>query len=127
MALKRGIDKAVQAVVGRRNERGVVVGGALEKVSLPVTVEMIALVGTMSASDSTIGNIIAEAMRKVGKDGIITVEESKTLETPLEVVEGMYHNFRREPSERGKMREGPITSNPCVWRVDLGLLAYSSF
>ena len=90
MALKRGIDKAVEAVVGKRDEHGVVIGGALEKFSKPVTGEMIAQVGTISAnSDSTIGNIIAEAMKKVGKDGVITVEESKTLETQLEVVEGM--------------------------------------
>src|SRR5450432_1288331 len=90
MALKRGIDKAVEAVVGKRDEHGVVQGGALEKFSKPVTGEMIAQVGTISAnSDSTIGNIIAEAMKKVGKDGVITVEESKTLETQLEVVEGM--------------------------------------
>src|SRR6202167_5050067 len=90
MALKRGIDKAVEAVVGRRDEHGVVKGGALEKFSKPVTGEMIAQVGTISAnSDATIGTIIAEAMNKVGKDGVITVEESKTLETQLEVVEGM--------------------------------------
>src|SRR6202522_4674021 len=90
MALKRGIDRAVEAVVGRRDEHGVVKGGALEKFSKPVTGEMIAQVGTISAnSDATIGNIIAEAMKKVGKDGVITVEESKTLETQLEVVEGM--------------------------------------
>src|ERR1700733_1793353 len=90
MALKRGIDKAVEAVVGKRDEHGVVIGGALAKSPKPVTGEMIAQVGTISAnSDSTIGNIIAEAMKKVGKDGVITVEESKTLETMLEVVEGM--------------------------------------
>src|ERR1700760_3928004 len=90
MALKRGIDKAVEAVVGKRDEHGVVVGGALAKFSKPVTGEMIAQVGTISAnSDSTIGTIIAEAMKKVGKDGVITVEESKTLETQLEVVEDM--------------------------------------
>jgi chaperonin GroEL len=90
MALKRGIDKAVEAIVGKRDENGVVTGGALSKFSKPVTGDMIAQVGTISAnSDSTIGNIIAEAMKKVGKDGVITVEESKTLETLLEVVEGM--------------------------------------
>src|SRR5271156_4644512 len=90
MALKRGIDKAVEAIVGKRDENGVVVGGALSSFSKPVTGDMIAQVGTISAnSDSTIGNIIAEAMKKVGKDGVITVEESKTLETQLEVVEGM--------------------------------------
>ena len=90
MALKRGIDKAVEAIVGKRDEQGAVHGGALAKFSKPVTGEMIAQVGTISAnSDATIGNIIAEAMKKVGKDGVITVEESKTLETQLEVVEGM--------------------------------------
>ncbi len=90
MALKRGIDKAVEAIVGKRDENGVVTGGSLSKFSKPVTGDMIAQVGTISAnSDSTIGTIIAEAMKKVGKDGVITVEESKTLETQLEVVEGM--------------------------------------
>ncbi len=90
MALKRGIDKAVEAIIGKRDEAGVVTGGALSKFSKPVTGEMIAQVGTISAnSDATIGTIIAEAMNKVGKDGVITVEESKTLETQLEVVEGM--------------------------------------
>src|SRR6202042_792039 len=90
MALKRGIDKAVEAVVGKRDENGAVVGGALSKLSKPVSGDMIAQVGTISAnSDSQIGVIIAEAMKKVGKDGVITVEESKTLETQLEVVEGM--------------------------------------
>jgi chaperonin GroEL len=90
MALKRGIDKAVEAIVGKRDENGVVTGGALSKFSKPVTGDMIAQVGTISAnSDSTIGTIIAEAMKKVGKDGVITVEESKTLETQLDVVEGM--------------------------------------
>ncbi|HEX7159056.1 MAG TPA: chaperonin GroEL [Edaphobacter sp.] len=89
MALKRGIDKAVEAIVGTRNDNGYV-GGALSKLSKPVSGEMIAQVGTISAnSDTTIGNIIAEAMKKVGKDGVITVEESKTMQTQLEVVEGM--------------------------------------
>src|SRR5207253_1739904 len=64
--------------------------GELDKFSKPVSGEMIAQVGTISANnDETIGKIIAEAMKKVGKDGVITVEESKTLETQLEVVEGM--------------------------------------
>jgi chaperonin GroEL len=67
-----------------------VVGGALSLFSKPVSGDMIAQVGTISAnSDSQIGFIIAEAMKKVGKDGVITVEESKTMETQLEVVEGM--------------------------------------
>src|SRR3981081_3822247 len=90
MALKRGIDKAVEAIVGRRDENGVVQGGALSKFSKPVSGDMIAQVGTISAnSDPTIGNIIAEAMKKVGKDGVITVEESKTMVTELTTVDGM--------------------------------------
>src|SRR5690349_1134513 len=79
MALKRGIDKAVEKAVAE-----------IERMSKPVKGDMIAQVGTVSANgDSTIGTIIAEAMNKVGKDGVITVEESKTMETALEVVEGM--------------------------------------
>jgi len=90
MALKRGIEKAVQAVVGTVDEEGNRKGGALSTFSKPVSGEMIAQVGTISANnDETIGKIIAEAMKKVGKDGVITVEESKTMETQLEVVEGM--------------------------------------
>src|SRR5262249_2897229 len=90
MALKRGIDQAVEAIAGKRDEQGNPVGGALAAFSKPVSGDMTAQVGTSSANaDSTIGNIIAEAMKKVGKDGVITVEESKTLETQLEVVEGM--------------------------------------
>ena len=90
MALKRGIEKAVAAVVGTADEEGNRKGGALNTLSKPVTGDMIAQVGTISANnDETIGKIIAEAMKKVGKDGVITVEESKTLETQLEVVEGM--------------------------------------
>jgi chaperonin GroEL len=79
MALKRGIDKAVE----RATEE-------IKRLSKPVKGEAIAQVGTVSANgDQTIGNIIAEAMNKVGKDGVITVEESRTMETSLEVVEGM--------------------------------------
>jgi chaperonin GroEL len=90
MALKRGIDKAVEAIIGKRDEHGVAQGGALSKLSKPVSGDMIAQVGTISAnSDSQIGVIIAEAMKKVGKDGVITVEESRTMETQLDVVEGM--------------------------------------
>ena len=90
MALKRGIDKAVEAIIGKRDEHGAVIGGELSKLSKPVSGDMIAQVGTISAnSDSQIGTIIAEAMNKVGKDGVITVEESRTMETQLEVVEGM--------------------------------------
>src|SRR5216110_2103459 len=91
MALKRGIEKAVSLVCGaidpKTGERG---KGELDRFSKPVSGEMIAQVGTISANnDETIGRIIAEAMKKVGKDGVITVEESKTLETQLDVVEGM--------------------------------------
>jgi chaperonin GroEL len=90
MALKRGIDKAVTAICGSHDAEGNRINGALDKFSKPVTGEMIAQVGTISANnDETIGKIIAEAMKKVGKDGVITVEESKTMETQLEVVEGM--------------------------------------
>src|SRR5246500_4410052 len=90
MALKRGIDKAVEAIVGNRGEDGNVTGGALSRFSKPVSGEMIAQVGTISANfDSTIGTIIAEAMKKVGKDGVITVEEAKTMTTELETVDGM--------------------------------------
>ncbi len=79
MALKRGIEKAVEAAVEE-----------LRKLSKPVKGEMISQVGAVSANnDKTIGGIIAEAMKKVGKDGVITVEEAKSIETSLEVVEGM--------------------------------------
>ena len=79
MALKRGIDKAVEVAVGE-----------IKKFSREVKGEMIAQVGTISANtDKQVGSIIAEAMKKVGKDGVITVEESKTMETTLEIVEGM--------------------------------------
>ncbi|GKT07851.1 chaperonin GroEL [Desulforhabdus sp. TSK] len=80
MALKRGIEKTVQTVIDE-----------LRKISKPTKDQKeIAQVGTISANnDSTIGNIIAEAMNKVGKEGVITVEEAKAMETTLEVVEGM--------------------------------------
>jgi chaperonin GroEL len=79
MALKRGIDKAVEVAVEE-----------IKKISREVKGDMIAQVGTISANtDKQVGSIIAEAMKKVGKDGVITVEESKTMETTLEVVEGM--------------------------------------
>src|SRR5712675_795683 len=78
-ALKRGIEKAVEACVEE-----------IKKLHRDVKGDMIAQVGTISANnDKQIGSIIAEAMKKVGKDGVITVEESKTMETTLEVVEGM--------------------------------------
>ena len=79
MAVKRGIEKAVAAVTEE-----------LKKLSKPVKGKMIAQVGTISANnDETIGGIIAQAMEKVGKDGVITVEEAKSIETSLEIVEGM--------------------------------------
>ncbi len=79
MEIKRGIETAVETVVG-----------GLRSMSKSVSGNMIAQVGTISANnDVTIGSIIAEAMDKVGKDGVITVEEARTLETSLEVVEGM--------------------------------------
>jgi chaperonin GroEL len=79
MAIKRGITRAVETMVA-----------SLESQSKPVSGPMIAQVGTISANhDETIGRLIAEAMEKVGKDGVITVEEAKTLETTLEIVEGM--------------------------------------
>src|SRR5215203_3763015 len=79
MAVKRGIEKAVTALTAE-----------LTRMSQPVSGSMIAQVGTISANhDETIGRIIAEAMEKVGKDGVITVEEAKTLETSLDIVEGM--------------------------------------
>ena len=90
MALKRGIEKAVETVCGKVGKDGVRSKGALDEFSKPVTGDMIAQVGTVSANnDETIGKIIAEAMKKVGKDGVITVEEAKTMETQLDVVEGM--------------------------------------
>ncbi|MGB6472659.1 MAG: chaperonin GroEL [Candidatus Sulfotelmatobacter sp.] len=91
MALKRGIEKAVTTICGKLDKEGNRVNGELDKFSKPVNNDsMISQVGTISANnDETIGKIIAEAMKKVGKDGVITVEESKTLETQLEVVEGM--------------------------------------
>jgi chaperonin GroEL len=79
MALKRGIDKAVERATA-----------AIKKLSKPVAGDMIAQVGTISANgDAAIGELIAAAMEKVGKDGVITVEDAKTMETDLEFVEGM--------------------------------------
>src|SRR5512134_378621 len=79
MAVKRGIERAVAVAIEE-----------FKKLAKPVKGDMIAQVATVSANnDSTIGNIIADAMEKVGKDGVITVEEAKTIETSLEVVEGM--------------------------------------
>src|SRR5512136_2316413 len=105
MELKRGIEKAVGAVTEE-----------LKKLSKPVKGKMIAQVGTISANnDSTIGEIIAGAMEKVGKDGVITVEEAKTLETSLEVVEGMQFDrgylspyFVTDPERMEVVLENPM-------------------
>src|ERR671925_674097 len=105
MALKRGIDKAVEKAVEE-----------IQRLSKPVKGDAIAQVGTISANgDSTIGNIIAEAMNKVGKDGVITVEESKTMDTSLEVVEGMQFDrgylspyFVTDPERMEAVLENPL-------------------
>src|ERR1700756_3547155 len=82
MALKRGIERAVNTICGTLGKDGERSKGFLDSLSKPVSGDMIAQVGTISANnDDTIGRIIAEAMKKVGKDGVITVEEAKTLET----------------------------------------------
>src|SRR6187551_3304005 len=105
MELKRGIEKSVDAIVEQ-----------LKKLSKPVSGQMIAQVGTISAnSDQTIGKIIAEAMDKVGKDGVITVEEAKSMETSLEVVEGMQFDrgylspyFVTDPERMEVVLENPV-------------------
>jgi chaperonin GroEL len=105
MALKRGIDKAVERSIAE-----------IKRLSKPVKGDAIAQVGTVSANgDSTIGNIIAEAMNKVGKDGVITVEESKTMDTSLEVVEGMQFDrgylspyFVTDPERMEAVLENPL-------------------
>jgi chaperonin GroEL len=105
MELKRGIEKAVEAVIA-----------SLKQQSKPVAGNMIAQVGTISSnSDETIGKIIAEAMEKVGKDGVITVEEAKSMETSLEVVEGMQFDrgylspyFVTDPERMEVVLENPV-------------------
>jgi chaperonin GroEL len=105
MELKRGIEKAVEAIVE-----------SLKKQSKPVKGNMIAQVGTISANnDETIGTIIAQAMEKVGKDGVITVEEAKSMETSLDVVEGMQFDrgylspyFVTDPERMEVVLENPL-------------------
>jgi len=105
MALKRGIAKSVDAITAE-----------LVRMSKPVTGAMIAQVGTISANhDETIGRIIADAMEKVGKDGVITVEEAKSMETSLDVVEGMQFDrgylsayFVTDPERMEVVLENPM-------------------
>ena len=105
MALKRGIDAAVQAITAE-----------LARMSKPVSGPMIAQVGTISANhDEAIGRIIAEAMAKVGKDGVITVEEAKSMDTTLDTVEGMQFDrgylsayFVTDPERMEVVLENPL-------------------
>src|SRR3982750_3941803 len=105
MERKRGIERAVEVIVAE-----------LKKSAKPISGTAIAQVGTISAnSDDTIGRIIAEAMEKVGKDGVITVEEAKSMETSLEVVEGMQFDrgylsayFVTDPERMEVVLENPV-------------------
>jgi chaperonin GroEL len=105
MDIKRGIEKAVEALTGE-----------IKRMSKPVSGNMVAQVGTISANnDETIGKIIADAMDKVGKDGVITVEEARTLETSLDIVEGMQFDrgylspyFVTDPERMEVVLENPV-------------------
>src|SRR6201981_1256054 len=105
MEIKRGIEKAVEAITAD-----------LKKMAKPVSGNMVAQVGTISANnDETIGRIIAEAMDKVGKDGVITVEEAKSMEPSLDVVEGMQFDrgylspyFVTDPERMEVVLENPV-------------------
>src|SRR4026209_1751217 len=105
MAIKRGIDQSVEAITKE-----------IERMSKPVTGPMIAQVGTISANhDETIGRIIADAMEKVGKDGVITVEEARSMDTSLDLVEGMQFDrgylsayFVTDPERMEAVLENPV-------------------
>src|SRR6187549_2091558 len=105
MAIKRGIDQSDEAITKE-----------LERMSKPVTGPMIAQVGTISANhDETIGRIIADAMEKVGKDGVITVEEARSMDTSLDLVEGMQFDrgylsayFVTDPERMEVVLENPV-------------------
>src|SRR5213082_1495750 len=105
MELKRGIERAVEIITAE-----------LKKMSKPVVGAMVAQVGTISANnDETIGVIIADAMEKVGKDGVITVEEARTMDTSLDVVEGMQFDrgylspyFVTDPERMEVVLENPV-------------------
>jgi len=105
MELRKGIERAVEAITAE-----------IKKMSKPVSGSMVAQVGTISANnDATIGTIIAEAMEKVGKDGVITVEEANTMETSLEIVEGMQFDrgylspyFVTDPERMEVVLDNPI-------------------
>src|SRR4026209_1298677 len=105
MDIKRGIEKAVEAITAE-----------LKKMSKNVSGNMVAQVGTISANnDETIGKIIAEAMDKVGKDGVITVEEARSMDTSLDVVEGMQFDrgylspyFVTDPERMEVVLENPV-------------------
>ena len=105
MDIKRGIEKAVEAITAE-----------LKKMAKPVSGNMVAQVGTISANnDETIGKIIADAMDKVGKDGVITVEEAKSMDTSLDVVEGMQFDrgylspyFVTDPERMEVVLENPV-------------------
>ena len=105
MAIKRGIEQAVEALTRE-----------LQSMSRPVTGSMIAQVGTISANhDDSIGRVIAEAMEKVGKDGVITVEEARSMDTSLEFVEGMQFDrgylspyFVTDPERMEVVLENPV-------------------